>query len=97
MKLKDEQLVGHYLMSCFLYYQKNESVLSDKEFDDLCLRLLDKWKTIKHPHKKLIKKANLEAQTGYDLKRVPKIVQVCAFEWLEESKKEKVSMEDLFE
>lgn len=84
--IEDKQLVPYYLMSCHLYYEKNESVLSDKEFDDVCHRLVANWTKIKHPHKKLIKKGSIQAQTGYNNKNYPNIVKLSALQWLDESK-----------
>jgi NAD-dependent DNA ligase len=92
--MTDKQLIPYYLMSCYLYYVKNENVLNDKEFDELCQRLYEKWDLISHPHKKLIIKENLKAQTGYSIK-FPTIVKVCAMEWLKEQKN-KIDIKDLF-
>lgn len=71
-----------YLMSSYLYYKKGENVISDGEFDMLCKRMLENWKQIKHPHKKLIKKKDLEAGTGYAIKKYPTIVMSSAERWL---------------
>jgi len=71
-----------YLMSSYLYYKKGENVISDGEFDMLCKRMLENWKQIKHPHKKLIKKKDLEAGTGYAIKKYPEIVMSSAERWL---------------
>ena len=61
-------LVPYYLMSCYLYYEKNVQVLSDQEFDTVCKRLLDEWDSVQHFHKHLITKQDLVAGTGYALK-----------------------------
>lgn len=93
-------LVPYYLMSSFLYYKENKQVLTDKEFDDLCFQLDDEWTKVKHPHKKLIKRSNLKAQTGYNIK-FPKIVILSAYDWYENKdvyvKKEQDGIEDLFD
>jgi hypothetical protein len=86
--MTDAQLVPYYLMSSYLYYEKNTQVLTDKEFDSVCKQLLIKWDSIKHPHKSLINKDNLQAQTGYNLK-FPSIVKQSALEW----KREEVNFE----
>tara|TARA_A100001201_G_C4084109_1_gene199908 strand:- start:241 stop:516 length:276 start_codon:yes stop_codon:yes gene_type:complete len=76
------RLVPVYLMSSYLYYKKDESKLTDGEFDMLCKRMLENWKDIKHPHKKLIKKKDLEAGTGYAIRKYPSIVMSSAERWL---------------
>ena len=76
------RLVPVYLMSSYLYYKKDQSKLSDGEFDMLCKRMLDNWKQIKHPHKNLIKKKDLEAGTGYAIRMYPTIVMSSAERWL---------------
>lgn len=54
--------------------------MSDKEFDNVCKLLLEKWEEIDHPHKKYIKKENLVAQTGYNIE-FPNIVKMSAIGW----------------
>jgi len=78
------RLVPVYLMSSYLYYKKDESKLTDGEFDMLCKRMLENWKDIKHPHKKLIKKKDLEAGTGYDI-HYPLMVKGATMHYLKES------------
>jgi len=75
--------VPWFLMSCYLYYQKNTQVLSDEQFDMLCKRMLDNWKDIEHHHKHFIKKADLKAGTGFAInwRKVPTIVKSAAIRW----------------
>lgn len=81
--------VPFYLMSCYLYYECDESVMSDDEFDELSRFILDNWKTIKHPHKRRIKKSDLEAGTGYAIKYT-NMIRGAAHQWLKESRDAKV-------
>ena len=76
------RLVPIYLMSSYLYYRKDTSKISDGEFDLLCKRMLENWKEIKHPHKRLIKKKDLEAGTGYAIRKYPTIVMSSAERWI---------------
>ena len=76
------RLVPIYLMSSYLYYRKDTSKISDGEFDMLCKGMLDNWKQIKHPHKRLIRKKDLEAGTGYAIKKYPTIVMSSAERWI---------------
>ena len=50
------------------YYEKNISLIEDTEFDQMCKTLLEKYDEVEHMHKPLVKKENLTAGTGYDIK-----------------------------
>ena len=80
--LSPGRCVSWYMMCSYLYYQKDESVISDELFDQICKKILDNWKDIKHPHKRRIKKSDLEAGTGYAIKKYPSIVMSSADRWL---------------
>jgi|TARA_R110000796_G_scaffold23112_10_gene66589 hypothetical protein len=75
------RLVPYYLMSSYLYYKKDKSVLSDSDYDNMCRRIIDMWKEIKHPHKSLVKKKALEAGTGYQIRKYPTITMSAAELW----------------
>ena len=40
------RLVPIYLMSSYLYYELDKSVLTDSQFDYLCKKILDNWDNI---------------------------------------------------
>ena len=61
-------LISYYLMFSYLYYEKNISLIEDTEFDQMCKTLLEKLDGLTHMHKHLVKKENLTAGTGYDIK-----------------------------
>ena len=61
-------LIPYYLMFSYLYYEKNISLIEDTEFDQMCKTLLEKLDGLTHMHKHLVKKENLTAGTGYDIK-----------------------------
>ena len=61
-------LIPYYLMFSYLYYEKDISLIDDKEFDLLCKNLLEKYDSLKHMHKHLVNKESLTAGTGYDIK-----------------------------
>ncbi len=67
-------LVPYYLMFSYLYYEKNISLIDDTEFDSLCKTLLEKFDSLKHFHKHLVKKDSLTAGTGYDIKYNNRII-----------------------
>lgn len=65
-------LVNVYLISSFLYYHLNESILSDHDYDRLCKTLLDRYGEIQsHPrlwHRRLISQSALSSGTGFSLR-----------------------------
>lgn len=71
-----------YLMTSFLYYQMNRSVITDTEFDRLCDDLREGWDDNDHPHKRLIGVHDLEATTGFAI-RYPLRVRNAALYMLE--------------
>ena len=81
-ELSPGRCVSLYMMSSYLYYQKNESVISDELFDQICKKILDNWKDIKHPHKRFIRYVDLKAGTGYAIKKYPSMVISSAERWL---------------
>ena len=55
--------VSWYLMASFAYYQMDKPIISDVTYDMLGRMMLDSWKEIEYPHKKLIREADLRAGT----------------------------------
>jgi NAD-dependent DNA ligase len=75
-------------MSSYLYYKKDKSVLSDTDYDVMCKRIISEWNTIKHPHKKFVKKEALVAGTGYHIKKYPTITMSAGELWYSNWEKE---------
>jgi len=67
-------LVPYYLMYSYAYYQENESLITDTEYDDICRELIEKWDTITHWHKSLLNLESLKAGTGYDIKYPNRVI-----------------------
>lgn len=84
---RPNQLVNIYLMTSYLYYHLDESVITDTEFDYVCTELYRQFDDIKHQHKHLIDKNQLIAGTGYYIahNEFPNIVIGGAKMWLRES------------
>lgn len=70
----------YYLMSCYLYYERDLNILSDYDFDTLCKSLLDNYDSISHRHKNLITREDLSASTGYMIK-YPRILKDASMMW----------------
>ena len=64
-KIKDNisLSVPLYLIMSYAYYEEDKPIASDSTFDKVSKLMLENWKKIKHPHKKLISTDNLKAGT----------------------------------
>ncbi len=78
-------LVPWYLMSSYLYYEKDTNILPDEDYDWICKELDSRWDTIKHLHKHLVDRNMLSAGTGYSLRHYPDRVKSAAILLLERS------------
>lgn len=67
MSKTPNQLFEDYVYYSFLYYQLDESKISDYEFDDLCQKLAGMWAQISHHDKGLTDPNALMAGTGYQM------------------------------
>ena len=67
-------LVPYYLMYSYAYYQENESLITDSEYDQICQDLITNWHDITHWHKPLLNLESLKAGTGYDIKYPNRVV-----------------------
>ena len=72
-------LIPYYLMFSYLYYEKDITLIDDEEFDQMCKTLLEKYDEVEHINKDLVKKENLTAGTGYDIKYT-NMIKDCAME-----------------
>lgn len=55
--------IGRYLVHSYIYYQLDNSVISDGEYDKMAKYILEHWDDLEHPHKHLISKDALQAGT----------------------------------
>ena len=67
-------LVPYYLMFSYAYYQENESLITDSEYDQICRDLITDWNDITHWHKPLLNLDSLRAGTGYDIKYPERVI-----------------------
>ena len=70
-------LVPYYLMFSYAYYQENESLIPDAEYDQICQDLITNWNDITHCHKRLLNLDSLKAGTGYDIKYPERVVNAA--------------------
>ena len=79
------RLFNLYMMTSYLYYECAASVVTDSDYDKLCTLILRNWARIRHPHKALVTREDMEATTGYTLRgRYPTIVKHAAMRLLAE-------------
>ena len=55
--------IAKYLMCAYAYYEQDDPLISDQEFDELATFILENYDAIDHPHKHLVTKDHLEAGT----------------------------------
>jgi len=55
--------IGRYLVHSYIYYQLDNSVISDGDYDSMAKYILEHWDDLEHPHKHLISKEALSAGT----------------------------------
>ena len=55
--------IAKYLMCSYAYYKLNTNLITDAEFDQLAKDILADYDNIKHMHKHLVTKDQLEAGT----------------------------------
>jgi NAD-dependent DNA ligase len=79
------RLVPIFLMSSYLYYEHDKSVLDDTQFDYLCKKLYSNWDKVEHMHKHLITKADLAVGSGYGIQYTNRIIG-GAMSWYEQEK-----------
>jgi len=52
-----------YIMAAYAYYVEDSPILSDRTFDNMSKKILEKWDEIEHIHKKYLNKDMLGAGT----------------------------------
>jgi len=55
--------IGKYLVHSYIYYQLDNSVISDGDYDKMANYILEHYDELEHPHKHLISKDALMAGT----------------------------------
>ena len=62
------EVVSLYLVTSFLYYRCDMSVIQDFQYDEICQRLYNEFDDISHPYKDLLDKDELSSGSGYSIK-----------------------------
>jgi NAD-dependent DNA ligase len=60
-------LIPYYLMYSYLYYEKDESIISDDEYDRICKTLYELYPVLEHPHKHMVDRDALMSGTGFHI------------------------------
>ena len=70
-----QQKIRQYLVHSFLYYQLDESIISDRHYDEICTEVLQLMETHTDssllPYQKLVKKSLSEDASGFSVKQYP--------------------------
>ena len=74
--------IAKYLMCSYAYYELDNQLISDTEFDMLAKEILDNWDNIEHMHKHLLTKDMLVA--GTYLGEYPNIVKGAVGNYMKE-------------
>lgn len=82
--------IARYLMSAYAYYEQDDPIITDTEFDMLAKYILHYYDKLEHPHKKLITKDDLEA--GTYLGKYPEMVKNAVSHYRLELKKARYRM-----
>lgn len=78
-ELSPNHLFGEYLEHSCRYYILNNPVISDSDYDKLCVRLLSVWDQVTHKYKQLTDESALSAGTGFQMEYTmpSQIVWLC--------------------
>ena len=71
--------IARYLMCAYSYYEQDDPLISDMEFDMLAKYILQNYDSINHFHKHLVTKGDLEA--GTYLGKYPERVKGAVRDW----------------
>lgn len=61
-------LCKEYLIHSYLYYDKNVNIISDEEFDRLCVEMLEGYDGLVSKYKPLVSLGDLRCGTGFNCK-----------------------------
>lgn len=99
LKITNENLIQWILMCSYIYYHKNDILISDEEYNKLHNLLKKNWDVLEHRHKNLIKKESLKDDSLFYLSKIdyPQIIQHSALRLLKAMKKYKTTIDVVVE
>ena len=80
--------IARYMMCAYAYYEEDDPLISDYQFDMLAKYILQNYDKINHHHKHLVTKEDLEA--GTYLGKYPERVKGAVRSWRNIRKKPKL-------
>ena len=70
-----QQKIRQYLLHSFLYYQLDESIIADRNYDEICVEVLQLMETRAGsnllPYQELVKKNLSEDASGFSVRKYP--------------------------
>jgi NAD-dependent DNA ligase len=81
--------IARYLMCAYAYYEEDDPLMSDTDFDQLAKWLLKNYDNVNHFHKHLVTKGDLKA--GTYLGKYPERVKGAVKSWRKLTRQERES------
>lgn len=85
-----QQKIRQFLLHSFLYYQMDESIISDKHYDALCLELMELLQqhpqSEKDPLRELVESSLDHESSGFSIRNYPPTIISAAIHCLYQSK-----------
>ncbi len=72
-----------YMVSSYMYYVLCRQVITDADYDRLCVDLFKGFDCFTHQHKYLVNKGLLATGSGYSIKEYPMMVRCSAHHMLD--------------
>ena len=69
--------VAWYLMASYLYYEKDFSLMTDAEYDELCRELYMFFDILTHPHAAILELDLLKCGSGFGLRYPPMTISAA--------------------
>lgn len=69
--------IAKYLLASYCYYELDNPIMTDEEFDKLCKYILTNYDTLTHMHKHLVSIDNLKASSALGIE-YPLVIQILA-------------------
>lgn len=75
-------ILKEYIIHCYLYYTVSESIISDHQFDQLCLEIQRTWDKLESPYQDFVyelEKGVIKGMKGSELLRAvgEELVGIC--------------------
>lgn len=87
--------IPYYLITSYLYYERDRNLIKDITYDQLCKHILQNWDKLNHPHKKYLDKELLMAGSGFNLKYPTMAKDSAVYLWNENNPSDILEQEEI--